>query len=607
MEVSTLMDTSHGPPAAHHLTHPDLTQPGPYGIDVHHLTAKVFLNRPVEDLIPVRFLRMAERTPTVQRKAWIFRSGVEDARDIDLNEWSKIDIRYRGVFKTLAKVPCFSKGLWDGGCELCQVELEQKKPWAQAQVVYALLEEIGDMLDIKRSTADGKKVFFLKPRLLAMPLEYWTGYREKHFDAPETAGFLALDFSPDGGIAIPILPVSTTMEEESLASALNGKFKLMLGQLLLHVRPLPLPGDKLPDQEIFLVGQHGSKLHLMRAFFPGQKMSSLWCRRELPGPSTRLPPDLGREVLSVSVPSSPVGMRGCHDPEEEEGDNNAPENNNNINDTSSTTTVNVHPEPGRRRSNSTRFYAPPNIERLRQHLEQTKLDTLDHEPNLHTFRVLATREFDLWHKDDFAAAVHVLTALHLYLLSGQARCGTLQETFEDHPYREDDNNHNQSYTPNPNYRHANDYSWNNNYEAGSDISRSSRAEDEHEEEEEERHRRLRADIEAEEMRLAEKEEELRREELIQRLEQEEAVRVREAMRWAGEDRIGSLRDSRRPWWDFVWEDREGEGAGYGYSAGDDADADTEGEGEGETETETETQAQTQTQNDTAMKYDPAKW
>jgi hypothetical protein len=35
--------------------------PDPHEVDVHGLTARFFLNRPIEDLIPVRFLMQAER------------------------------------------------------------------------------------------------------------------------------------------------------------------------------------------------------------------------------------------------------------------------------------------------------------------------------------------------------------------------------------------------------------------------------------------------------------------------------------------------------------------------------------------------------------------
>jgi hypothetical protein len=78
-----------------------------------------------------------------------------------MEEWSKVDIRYRGVFRTLPKCPRFANGLWDGGSENCQYELTTGKPKAQAQVLYALLSEVGEMLGLKRETSDGDGFFFL--------------------------------------------------------------------------------------------------------------------------------------------------------------------------------------------------------------------------------------------------------------------------------------------------------------------------------------------------------------------------------------------------------------------------------------------------------------
>lgn len=327
------------------------------------------------------------------------------------------------------------------------------------------------------------------------------------------------------------------MEEESLLSCLQGKFKLMLGQLLLHVRPLQPPGDKLPDQEIFLLGLHGSKLHIMRAFFPGQKTSSLWCRREVPGPTPTLP-------LTASSPPSPAtptpfaahveyftpnSAPAAIPEEEEEKEEEQRPHQEEVEDGQE-----LEQERGRtrHRSNSTRFYAPQNIERLQAQLAQTTLSRLDNEPNLRTFRTLATREYDLWQSADFAAAVQALVALHLYLLSGQARCGALMDTFRRHPF------------PNP---------------GSATPTMHEEEEDEGENETDaEADERLKHDLEMEVRRLSELEERLKREEMDRKREDEEAARLREAMRWSDGDRISSLQGSRQPWWDFVWRDREEE-------------------------------------------------
>lgn len=98
----------------------------------------------------------------VHDKPWIFRNPVQDFRRVNLKAWCKTDTRYRGVFKTLRRVPKFETGLWDGGTEDCQEELAERGSGAQAQVVYALLSEIEDMMDLKKLMADGQRVFFLK-------------------------------------------------------------------------------------------------------------------------------------------------------------------------------------------------------------------------------------------------------------------------------------------------------------------------------------------------------------------------------------------------------------------------------------------------------------
>lgn len=48
-----------------------------------------------------------------------------------------------------------------------------------------------------------------RPRLLNLQLEYLTGYRERHKDAPMTAGFVSLDFHGVRDCSRMILPVST--------------------------------------------------------------------------------------------------------------------------------------------------------------------------------------------------------------------------------------------------------------------------------------------------------------------------------------------------------------------------------------------------------------
>ena len=101
-------------------------------------------------------------TAVVQDKPWVFCQDEVNARDVDLKRWPSSDIRYRGVFRTLARAPRIGTGLWEGGSEECQQELLDSQSRAQAQVVYALLDEIGRLLDLKHLTADARRVFYLK-------------------------------------------------------------------------------------------------------------------------------------------------------------------------------------------------------------------------------------------------------------------------------------------------------------------------------------------------------------------------------------------------------------------------------------------------------------
>jgi hypothetical protein len=311
-------------------------------------------------------------------------------------------------------------------------------------------------------------------------LEYWTGYREKYKDSPYTAGLLALEYYPETHSTRIVLPVSTVSptltlhlstftnqkqtveEEETLESALEGKFKLLLSQLLLNIHRLHPPGDKIPDQEVFMIGLHGSRLHIFRGIFPGHKTSRLWCGRHNPSGSDT---EMSRLVVS------------CADQ---------------------------------------RFYARPNLQRFMQKVEWLQLSTCDSEPDPRVFRILGSEEYDLWVKEDFSAAMKLLVGLIMYLMSGRARCGILQHTFERYPYDEDDE---------PD------------------------SEDE----------ALRKKVAKEEEDVVEQERKLRDLKRQKREEDQERFWRREAMRSSENDRIGGFEDFRQPWWDWVWEDKHDDG------------------------------------------------
>lgn len=118
----------------------------------------------------------------MKRTPWIFRAA-KDGREVSISKWSKVDLRYRGVFKTLKNVPSFKHGLFDGGSGSgsgrgrSNSNLSSKSPKskpgssrvhfekavkAQGQVVYALLDEVLNMLRIRREAEDHREYFYLR-------------------------------------------------------------------------------------------------------------------------------------------------------------------------------------------------------------------------------------------------------------------------------------------------------------------------------------------------------------------------------------------------------------------------------------------------------------
>ncbi|KAL4793834.1 hypothetical protein BDV19DRAFT_365931 [Aspergillus venezuelensis] len=246
---------------------------------------------------------------------------------------------------------------------------------------------------------------YSRPRLLTSQPEYWTGYRMKHRDTPLTAGSVSLDFEPSRGIPRAVMPVASTNERNApLKATLQGEFKLLLAQLLVNIHKLSPPGDKIPDQEAFLISIHGSRLHILRGIFPGQKTSKLWCGRHNPG--NHLDDNQSTHALFARM--------GC-------SDNNS-EGNGNGNGNGTRT--------------PTRFYTKTNLSRFIEQIEWNQLSDPSNEVHPRSFQVLGSREYDLWNKWEFHAAVKMLSGLMLYLMSGQARCGVLQDVFERYPYDE---------------------------------------------------------------------------------------------------------------------------------------------------------------------------
>ena len=94
---------------------------------------------------------------STNRPIWLFR-GREDAHGVNLNRWSTVDTRFRGVYKTLKKVPAqFAGGIYEDGSheQLSSSSSSSRINFtnaakAQGQIVYALLHEILDMMRIGR-------------------------------------------------------------------------------------------------------------------------------------------------------------------------------------------------------------------------------------------------------------------------------------------------------------------------------------------------------------------------------------------------------------------------------------------------------------------------
>ncbi|PWY69874.1 hypothetical protein BO94DRAFT_477640 [Aspergillus sclerotioniger CBS 115572] len=438
-------------------------------IEVHGIKAKFHLNRSDEELIPTRHLAKADHTRIVQRPVWAFRKE-DDARLKNLKKWSKVDIAFRGVFQTLKKGPQFEKGLFEdenGSAAICPPRTNFKKVCKrQAQVIYALLDELMYKLAISRESEDDRKWFYLRPRFMDCRAEYWTGYRHKYKDGPFSASWITLDHFPDIGVARCVVPVSTTTEEnQPLQAALAGKLQLIMGQLLINILRLHPPGDQIPDQEVFLIGLHGCKLYLLRAIFPGAKTSKLWCGRHNP---TVFHEEQKRSIASTV---------------------------------------------------SKRFYSRDNMARFMEQLNWLHLarSLSEEDPDPHVFQVLGSQEYDLWTKDGFRAARRLLAGLNMYLMSAQSKVGVLQEIFALFPY---------------------DESAEVEVDDGEAVVQSVQKEQNEVLEEEKR---------LEEEERAKKEEELRH------------VRTTEAIRSTDRDRIAGFRDIRRPWWDWVWEDKRDEG------------------------------------------------
>lgn len=256
--------------------------------------------------------------------------------------------------------------------------------------------------------------------------------------------------------------LQTADRKQSLKKALEGEFKLLLAQYLVNIHCLSPPGDRFPDQEGFLISLHGSKLHILRGIFPGQKTSRVWCGRHRPS-----------DIEETSTNNHVSGI--------------------NMNE---------------------RFYSKTNIDRFMEKVEWDQLSNPNNESEPRAFQILASREYDLWVKWEFVAAQKMLCGMMMYLMSGQARCGVLQEVFGKYPYDE-------------------------GCEANSDDEKEKAAKEQQE-------------IEEKEAKMREFEQKKREEGKAKAVE-------RENMRTSMRDKFGGIAEGLcQPWWDWVWDDKKNE-------------------------------------------------
>ena len=215
-------------------------------------------------------------------------------------------------------------------------------------------------------------------------------------------------------------------------------------------------------------------MHILRGYFPGRKTSYLWCGRC--DPKT---PDQQNSPTATGSAASP------------------------------------------------RFYSKENIDKLMEEALDSFSSTstvsspgspagqIDPELASRTFNVVGTREYDLWLATDFRAAVRMLVGLVMYLMSGKAKCGFMQKTFEQYPYSEE-----------------------TEAEIAAEI---------------ERRRQMAA---RERIELAIKERRLARQQRKENTRARERFFDREARRSIIGDHIGGFREVGREGWNWVWEDKK---------------------------------------------------
>ncbi|OJI89850.1 hypothetical protein ASPTUDRAFT_195361 [Aspergillus tubingensis CBS 134.48] len=373
-------------------TIPEISETKSVDIQVHGMKARVYLSRPDEDIVPLRYLKRADKDKIVHRAVWIFRNA-RNGRRVNQNRWPTLETIFFDVFRNLKNSPQWNKGLFEdeaGSAATCPTNLDFRQArYNQDNVLHALISELFFNVDVMRPTSKPMLWFHLYPKVMGEYLEYWTGYKEKRQDGPCTSGRVVVDYYPDAMYARTVLPMTTTLtDNQPLHKTLSQNFQLHLGQLLTNLHHMHIHRHHLPDQEVFLINLHGSRLHVQRAIFPSSKISRIYCKKYKPV------------------------------------------------DTSNTE---LHTF---RAGDANRRYTEQDLEHDIDQLDW--LHTLKEERNeapdeddAPVFRVLASKEYDLWKKSDWHASLKLLAGLNRYLMGGRAKCGVMQNMFEKFPLEEE--------------------------------------------------------------------------------------------------------------------------------------------------------------------------
>ncbi|CAK41876.1 amidohydrolase family protein [Aspergillus niger] len=345
-------------------------------IEVHGMKAKFYLSRPDEDIVPLRYLKKADTDKIVHRAVWIF-SKAKDGRQVNQDKWPTLETVFFDVFHNLKNSPQWDKALFDddkGSTATCPPNTDFRLArFNQDNVLHALISELFFNVDVMHPTS--------KP-MLWFHLQYVTTSTLKDpTQPPSTNASSSSNQSESHGRNF-----RTLTDNQPLDKALCQNFQLHLGQLLTNLHHLHINKYCLPDQEVFLINLHGSRLHVQRAVFPSPKISRIYCKKYKPA-----------------------------DPKSE-----------------------LHTF---RAGDTTRRYTEQDLEYDIDQLDW--LHTLREDNNeapdeedKPVIRVLASQEYDLWTRSGWHAALKLLAGLNRYLMGGRAKCGVMQNMFEKFPIAE---------------------------------------------------------------------------------------------------------------------------------------------------------------------------